>query len=131
MTGELISEPVGSNNRRAINPMKDRKFWEEHMCDACAWVQTLEIKIQNLSKRILRVGGFRGPYRDFVVERRMRSRLEHLRVERLYWIGRVSFYDERVRALEQRTRYQRILRSPVIPWPSVKSVQSPMGRRSA
>jgi hypothetical protein len=76
--------------------MKDRKFWEGHKREACDWIQTLEITIQNLSKRVLLMGGFRGAYRNFVNERRMRSRLEHLRVERLYWIGRVGFYDERV-----------------------------------
>jgi len=111
--------------------MKDRKFWEEHKREACDWIQALEITIQDLSKRVLLRTGFRRAYRDFEAERRMRSRLEHLRVERLYWIGRVGYYDERVQALEQRTRYQRILRSPVIAWPSAKSVRYPTGRRSA
>lgn len=94
--------------------MKDRKFWEGHKKEACDWIQALEIIIQDLSKRVLARSKCRRPYRDFAKTRRMRSRLEHLRVERLYWIGRVGFYDERVRMLEKRTRYQRIQRTPVI-----------------
>lgn len=133
MTGELIPEPVGSNNRRAITPMKDRKFWEDLIHIAQDRWKSLESRIQKLHQHRVKesTAEYRRPYRDRALVQRLESRIAYLSRLKTELVGKITFYQGRIKVLEQRTRYQRILRSPVIAWPSVKSVRYPTGRRSA
>ena len=95
--------------------MKDRKFWEGHKERALGSIQKFSNKIDALT-RILGIlsTNRREIYRNRVEEHRMRSRLGYYLRKKRYWQGRVAYYDERVKALESRTRYARIIKSPVI-----------------
>jgi hypothetical protein len=58
--------------------------------------------------------GVRKGYQDRRGIAQLRSRLAHLVRGSLYQRGRMVYYDERIIALENRSRFDRILRSPVI-----------------
>lgn len=94
--------------------MKDRKFWEGLGQKAADRISILDTRIRCLDVVLVGQKNIRRRYQNRRVQQRIESKIAHLWVEKKFWEERQVFYQGRVRILEQRTRYQRIQRTPVI-----------------
>lgn len=93
--------------------MKDRKFWEDLINVAQSKCGSLEPRIRGLNSDKKRRIRFRSSQENRSRVQKLESRIAYLIRLKAYWDARIDFYQGRIRAL-QRTRYQRILRTPVI-----------------
>lgn len=94
--------------------MKDRKFWEGRAVRTQNIVRVLECLMESVETELSIRTKLLPPYRNKSKEVKLNSRLGYLRRKKKALLARIGFYQGRVLALEKRTRYQRILRSPVI-----------------
>lgn len=108
--------------------MKDRNFWEGRIDRANALIQGCNVCMARFKNTLKKAS--RKKSRNRLDEHQIESSIAALKRRELFWMKRIEYYKGRIKAL-QRTRYQRILRTPVIEWPSAKSVQYPTVKRSA
>lgn len=96
--------------------MKDRKFWEDLIHTAQARWGSLESNIQKSHQHRVKesTDSYRRPYRNRNLVQRLESRVAYLGRLKAELASKISFYQGKIKILEQRTRYQRIRRTPVI-----------------
>jgi hypothetical protein len=94
--------------------MKSREFWVDKFNQASILSRELDRRADKLTQEIILKTSIRKGYQDRRKLDQLRSKLAHLVRGSLYQRGRMVYYEERVVALENRSRFDRILRSPVI-----------------
>lgn len=93
--------------------MKDRKFWEDLIHCAQDRRKDMELCIQIHQRRVKKSKKTPRLYSRRDVQE-LESKLAYFSRKKAFWEKKISFYQSRIKVLEQRTRYQRILRTPVI-----------------
>ena len=95
--------------------LKDRRFWEALITVAQGHWKDLESRIQKLdAHREKEAAGYRRPYQNRPLVQRLESKIAYLSRTKATWAKKIAFYQSRILFLEKRTRYVRMMRSPII-----------------